>query len=175
MVERPGVTPAGDSVPTGWIPAAYPMVDETAATGRVAQVYADILERFPMVPSLFKSLAVCPGYLQLAWEQTLGILGDDEFVEATERLVAGVADAVPAPPQPAVRQLVGGFIEPLARMLIVAAGLWLALDDAVSGRPQPHPRPPRPTARARSCRCHLPKSSIRARSVPSARTWRHRS
>jgi hypothetical protein len=92
------VTPRVDSSPPGWVPAAYPMVDDAATTGRVAEVYADILGRFPMVPSLFKSLAVSPGYLQLAWEQTRGVLDDDEFAAATERLIAGVADAVGGTP-----------------------------------------------------------------------------
>jgi hypothetical protein len=49
--------------------AIYPMVEEHEATGRVAGVYNQILESMPFVPSLFKSLATCPGYLVLAWDQ----------------------------------------------------------------------------------------------------------
>jgi len=49
--------------------AIYPMVEEAEATGVVAAVYAELLRRMPFVPSLFKSLAVCPPYLVLAYEQ----------------------------------------------------------------------------------------------------------
>ncbi len=48
--------------------ADYPMVDEDQATGRVAGVYAQLLDGMPFVPSLFESLALCPGYLVLAAE-----------------------------------------------------------------------------------------------------------
>ena len=56
--------------------AIYPMVEEAEATGVVAGVYAELLSRMrmPFVPSLFKSLAVCPPYLVLAYEQCEGVL-----------------------------------------------------------------------------------------------------
>jgi hypothetical protein len=124
--------PAGDgSLHT----AAYPMVDEGSATGRVAGVYGAILQRFPMVPSLFKSLAVCPGYLELAWQQTSQVLDHDDFTDATDGLVAEAVDAVPPPPDAEVRDLVARFVQPLARMLVAAAGLRLALDGSLDGPP----------------------------------------
>lgn len=40
--------------------AIYPMVEEAESVGVVAAVYSRILSRMPLVPSLFKSFAVCP-------------------------------------------------------------------------------------------------------------------
>lgn len=91
-------------------PAAYPMVDEAEAIGLVAGTYALVLESFPMVPSLFKSLAVSPGYLALAWDQTRSVLDDDRFRAAARRLVADVDDAVPAPSGASERELLGRFV-----------------------------------------------------------------
>lgn len=122
-------------------PASYPMVDEAAATGRVAVTYAAVLNRFPMVPSLFKSLATCPTYLQLAWEQTRHVLDVDEFQDATAGLVESVVDAASPHPEPAVRQLLGRFVQPLAQMSVVAAGLRLALDGDIDAPPATAPAP----------------------------------
>lgn len=122
------------------------MVDEAAATGRVAGVYGAILEQLPMVPSLFKSLAVCPGYLELAWAQADGILGADGFAAAARRSADRVAGAVPAPADPALREVLGRFVDPLARMLLVTAGLRAALAGTLSGppaEPDSLPAPPR--------------------------------
>ena len=47
----------------------YPMIEEDEATGRVAAVYTRVLEHSAFVPSFLKSLALCPPYLVLAWEQ----------------------------------------------------------------------------------------------------------
>ncbi len=57
--------------------AFYPMVEESEATGVVAGVYTELLQRMPFVPSLFKSLAVCPPYLVLAYEQCGSVLDSD--------------------------------------------------------------------------------------------------
>jgi hypothetical protein len=59
-----------------------------------------------------------------------------------------------APPRPAVGELVGGFVEPLARMLIVAAGLRLAVDGAVTGRSATAPE--RTTADGTRPELHVP-------------------
>lgn len=130
-------------------PAAYPMVDEAEAVGVVAGIYGLVLERFPMVPSLFKSLAVCPDYLALAWDQTRRILDDERFQASADGLITLVSDAVPPPTEPSERDLLARFTEPLARMLLVTAGLRLALDGGLSGAPAAlppisQPRPLRP-------------------------------
>ena len=77
--------------------ASYPMVEEADATGVVATVYADLLEDMPFVPSLFKSLALSPGYLVLAHEQAVPVLPTDEFGSAAERLTASVRDVAQPP------------------------------------------------------------------------------
>lgn len=68
--------------------AIYPMVDEGEATGVVAGVYAALLTRMPFVPSLFKSFALCPHYLVLAYEQSTGVLYSDALKTAGQGLGA---------------------------------------------------------------------------------------
>src|SRR5918992_2669481 len=77
--------------------AIYPMVEESEATGIVAGVYAEILDGMPFVPSIFKSLAVCPPYLALAWQQAAPVLGKPEYGAAAGRLVDSVRDAARPP------------------------------------------------------------------------------
>lgn len=115
--------------------AIYPMVEERAATGRVARVYGDVLARMPMVPSLFKSLAVCPPYLELAWAQARDALDSNQFAVATEAVIGSAGGATDPVAHEDVRDALGAFIEPLGRMLLVAAGLRLALDDRLEGTP----------------------------------------
>ena len=62
--------------------AIDPMVEEHEATGGVAAVYGQILESVTFVPSLFKSLAPCPGYLVLAWDQASHALAEPTFRDA---------------------------------------------------------------------------------------------
>lgn len=121
--------------PAGLTPAAYPMVEEADADGLVASIYVRILERLPMVPSLFKSLAVCPTYLALAWDQTSSVLDDDRFRAVADELVDEVTGTVPPPAGRGVRELLARFVDPLARMLLVTAGLHLALDGELDGPP----------------------------------------
>ncbi|WP_164700021.1 hypothetical protein [Modestobacter sp. KNN46-3] len=126
----------------------YPMVEEADATGAVAAVYADLLESMPFVPSLFKSLALCPGHLLLAHEQAAGVLSHPSFAEAAQQLVASVQDAVRPPADAEVRAALAEFAEPLSRMLLLAAGLRIALDGDLDAPPAageaPQPRPVRP-------------------------------
>lgn len=107
--------------------AIYPMVEEAEATGVVAAVYAELLRRMPFVPSLFKSLAVCPPYLVLAYEQCEGVLDGDALTQRADLLVASVRDTVTPPVQPEVRAALAGFVGPLGRMLLLSGGLLLAL------------------------------------------------
>lgn len=116
-------------------PATYPMVEESDAEGLVASIYVRILRSLPMVPSLFKSLAVCPTYLALSWDQTAGVLDDDRFRAVADELVGEVAGTVPPPTGQRVRELLAPFVDPLARMLLVTAGLRLGLDGRLDGAP----------------------------------------
>ena len=113
--------------------AAYPMVEEEDATGRVAAVYAAALQDAPFVPSLLKSLAVCPPYLVLAWEQARPVLQAPETADAVDGLVASVRGAATAPAAPGDRELLGGFVTPLGRMLLLSCGLLAAGEDRLPG------------------------------------------
>ena len=132
----------------------YPMVEEAEATGAVAGVYAGLLEAMPFVPSLFKSLALCPGYLVLAYEQATCVLSEPAFGSAAERLVSSVRDSAAPPDDPEVRNALAGFAGPLSRMLLLAAGLRLALDGGLRLPPAPgqapEPRPVQPRSPAPS-------------------------
>jgi hypothetical protein len=130
----------------------YPMVEEAEATGAVAAVYAQLLDGMPFVPSLFKSLALCPGYLVLAHEQATGVLPDPAFAEAAQHLVSSVQDAARPPAQAEVRAALAEFSGPLSRMALLAAGLRLALDGELEAPPaagrtlEPRPVEPRSPA-----------------------------
>ena len=132
----------------------YPMVEEADATGRVAAVYADLLESMPFVPSLFKSLALCPGYLVLAHEQAAGVLSHPSFGETAQQLVSSVRDAARPPADRDVRGALAEFTAPLSRMMLVAAGLQLALDGELDAPPATGqataPRPVQPRSPAPS-------------------------
>lgn len=117
--------------------AIYPMVEEAEATGVVAAVYVDVLERLPMVPSVFKSLAACPGYLVLAWEQATGVVDGEAFAAEARRLSESARDAARPPDRADCREQLGGFVDPLARMLLVSTGLHQALTGHLEGRPAP--------------------------------------
>jgi hypothetical protein len=121
---------------------AYPMVEEDQATGRVADVYADLLAAgMPFVPSVFKSLAVCPAYLVLAHDQAAGVLEDSAFNDAAQELVTTVGDASRPPEDRDARAALAGFVAPLARMLVVTSGLCEALDGRLDAPPAQGRRP----------------------------------
>lgn len=115
--------------------AIYPMVEEDEATERVAAVYRQILQSMPFVPSLFKSLATCPAYLVLAWDQASHALADPRFSDAAASLSTAARDMGEAPADARVRLALGRFVDPLGRMLLTAAGLLLAIEGHLSGRP----------------------------------------
>jgi hypothetical protein len=113
--------------------AIYPMVEEHEATGRVAAVYSHILRSMPFVPSLFKSLAVCPAYLVLAWDQTVHAMSEDALADAAAELASTAAGAGQPPAQVEVRDTVSQFVVPLSRMLLLSMGLLHALNGEVAG------------------------------------------
>ena len=123
--------------------AIYPMVEEHEATGRVAAVYGQILASMPFVPSLFKSLATCPGYLVVAWDQASHALADPDFGNRAAELSAACRETSVAPEDEHVRQALGQFVRPLGRMLLLSAGLLEALEGRVSGvQSEARPAPP---------------------------------
>jgi hypothetical protein len=122
--------------------AIYPMVEESEATGVVAGVYAELLTRMPFVPSLFKSFALCPAYLVLAYEQSTGVLDGDALETAGQELGASVRDVVQPPEQEEVRQTLAQFVGPLGRMLLLSSGLLRALQGELEAPPAPGQAPP---------------------------------
>jgi hypothetical protein len=129
-----GVTRGTDD--GGSVVAAYPMVEEDDAAGRVAAVYADLLAGgMPFVPSLFKSLALCPAYLVLAHDQAAGVLADPRFAEASAALPRTVRSASRPPPERAAREALARFVPPLAQMLLLTAGLREGLDGRLRAPP----------------------------------------
>lgn len=121
--------------------AIYPMVEEGEATGVVAGVYAELLTGMPFVPSLFKSFAVCPAYLVLAYEQCAAVLDGDALQRSGQELAASVRGVVQPPGQEQVRQTLGTFVGPLGRMLLLSSGLLLALDGELAAPPAPGDAP----------------------------------
>jgi hypothetical protein len=115
--------------------ADYPMIEEDEAVGGVATVYGAALERAPFVPSLLKSLAVCPQYLLLAWDQASAVLDGAELGRSASRLSALVTEAAAPPADAHDRELVGAFIGPLGRMLLLSCGLLSSLEGHLAGRP----------------------------------------
>ena len=128
--------------------AIYPMIEEPEASGVVAGVYAQLLESLPFVPSLFKSLALSPGYLVLAYEQAAAVMQDDAFRAAAQELSNSVGDAARPPEDAEVQQTLAQFVGPLGRMLLLSCGLLLALEGRLevepASSPRPDPRPVRP-------------------------------
>ena len=129
---REGLPVPGDG---GEAVARYPMVEPAAATGTVAAVYAQISAVLPFVPSLFKSLAVCPPYLALAWEQAAPALRDQAHQAAAAGLAESVRTAAAPPDDARVREAMAQFVAPLSRMLLVSAGLREALAGRLDGAP----------------------------------------
>lgn len=124
--------------------AAYPMVEEAQATGRVAAVYADAANQLSFVPSLLKTLAVCPPYLVLAWEQAKPMLDQRAFAEAAEAVIAAARTGAPPAVGADAAEILREFAGPLARMVLLGCGLHAALSGAVSGQAAVGDAPPSP-------------------------------
>ena len=59
--------------------ASIEMVDEESATGKVAEIYADIRESLGIdfVPNMYKVMAHRPDYLEATWNKTKAIMHDE--------------------------------------------------------------------------------------------------
>lgn len=122
--------------------ALYPMVEESTATGTVAAVYAQIVAVMPIVPSVFKSLALCPPYLVLAWDQAAAAMPGQDYDQAAAGLAASVHAVTPPPEDPRIREALARFVTPLSQMLLLSAGLAEALAGRLPGDPAPGNTPP---------------------------------
>lgn len=108
----------------------------------------------PFVPGLFKSLAVCPPYLVLAYEQCGSVLDSDALTRRADELAVSVRDMVAPPVQPEVRATLARFVVPLARMMLLSGGLLLALRGELDAPAAPGKAPP-----GRDARSHSPAPS----------------
>lgn len=87
---------------------AIPEVAESAASGEVAAVYADIRAqlRVPMVNLIYRHMASFPGLLRWAWASVHPAVADGTVVEAARAVADGVAIRPAAViPTPALRAL----------------------------------------------------------------------
>ena len=69
---------------------------ETAASGKVKQVYEDIKKTFgiPFVPNIFKAMGNHPDYLEATWNQVKVVLvGPGELTRREKELVAVAVSA----------------------------------------------------------------------------------
>lgn len=66
------------------------MVSEEEATGKIAAIYADIKEKYGMVPNFFKAqAAIDADWLELNWQRTKHImLSSDGLDRKTRELIA---------------------------------------------------------------------------------------
>lgn len=116
--------------------AVYPMVEEGDASGRVAAVYADALRRLPFIPSFLKSVAVCPPYLVLAWEQASSVVDARAFSEAKTTLMTAARGTGPAPRvSERATDVLRTVADPTAQMILLAFGLDAALSGDLVGAP----------------------------------------
>ena len=73
------------------------MVSEAEATGRVAEIYADIKTTLgtDFVPNLYKVMAVNPGYLEANWRKVQTVMAaPGELDRVTKEIIAVSVSAV---------------------------------------------------------------------------------
>jgi AhpD family alkylhydroperoxidase len=75
---------------------ATQLIEETNASGEVAEIYADIRAGLglPFVPNLFKVMAHNPAYLKASWERVKVIMGPGLIDRKTKEMIATAVSAV---------------------------------------------------------------------------------
>ncbi len=77
--------------------ASIEMIDEDTATGKVAEIYADIRESLGIdfVPNMYKVMAHKPDYLEATWNKTKAIMHDEDghLDRRTKEIVAVAVSA----------------------------------------------------------------------------------
>ena len=76
--------------------AAPKMIEEAEATGRVAEIYAEIQEALGIdfVPNLYKAQAVRPDLLEAAWSKTRAVMHGGKLDRLTKEIIAVSVSAV---------------------------------------------------------------------------------
>lgn len=71
------------------------LVEESAASGEVAAIYADIRATFglPFVPAMFKAIAHHPAYLKTSWERVKVVMGPGLIDRKTKEMIAVAVSA----------------------------------------------------------------------------------
>jgi hypothetical protein len=118
---------------------AIPMQEERGATGAVSAVYAQVRAVSPVVPSPFKSLAINPAYLALAWAQVSDVRAPIDRMAT--RLATHARDCVKESGGPALSAAAAealtdsGYLVPQTMLMVeLLVGL---LEGSIEERPIP--------------------------------------
>lgn len=79
--------------------ASVEMIPEEEATGRVKEIYDDIMAQLGIgfVPNLYKTMAVKPGYLEANWSKVGRVMSEDGKLDRlTKEIIAVAVSAVNA-------------------------------------------------------------------------------
>ncbi len=73
--------------------ATINMVSENEATGRVKQIYAEIMETYEIdfVPNMFKAMAHRPVFLEAQWKKIHAVMREPGKLDTITREVIAVA------------------------------------------------------------------------------------
>ena len=73
--------------------ATVNMVSENEATGRVKQIYAEIMETYAIdfVPNMFKAMAHRPVFLEAQWKKISAVMREPGKLDPITREVIAVA------------------------------------------------------------------------------------
>ncbi|MDE2441474.1 MAG: carboxymuconolactone decarboxylase family protein, partial [Betaproteobacteria bacterium] len=71
------------------------LVEEAAASGEVAAIFADIRATFgmPFVPAMFRAIAHHPAYLKASWERVKVVMGPGLIDRKTKEMIAVAVSA----------------------------------------------------------------------------------
>lgn len=111
-----------------------PEIAEPDATGQVAQVFDEIRNHVSFVPGLFRSLALAPDYLALAWEQAAPHLSAPDFLASATTLADTVSSAVTPPAALPAREILRQYAS--GRMLLLSTALETTLGSQSEGSRQ---------------------------------------
>ena len=77
--------------------ASIKLIPEEEATGKVKEIYADIMETHDIdfVPNMYKAMAAKPGYLEANWDKIKSIMQEPGKLDRlTKEIIAVAVSAV---------------------------------------------------------------------------------